>query len=590
MNNLTLILTHYFFLFCNEIKMNSALEHVYLDFFKEEKWSYIGILALHLIIFPTESIFLPQRYVKTVNHLRKETNLPSLLSKNPLERNGPRSIVLQILGAWTGVIILYGVVETLTLNTSPKLISHIRKTVFNALIERYGSNFKAVESGKTISRIMSLTLVLQRNAEWFTDDFVPVAVAVVLIWFYIVFQKNALHMAISMSVGIGTIGTFLYLRGKTIINLSAEREKFYHEMNAEMNDSFDNLFEVYNQNMESAEKTRNTERLQEYEQKSQKELQYMRNTNIITTLMVVATFAAVLITGYRAVQQGKVRGEAMGATIIIFVYFVDWMLNLSHTLPMALRRIGIIKDSLPFLNNLFDLRKQERTLTNVIAQGKIQVKDVTFAYDTAQPVLNNLNIVIEPGTSVAILGRSGSGKSTLVKLIMQMQTLQSGHILLDGHDASKISLHHLRSKVNYINQNTHLINSTILDNMQFGNRASSDTIERILTTYGLDRVFSERPGKTLLKKLQSPVGVNGSLLSLGMQKVTMLLRGILKSSVIYMFDEPVAGLDSNTRTKVLQMIRAECKGKTCVYITHIDAVRQFADKSYNLKELNHPSK
>ena len=526
----------------------SALKHVYLDFFRQEKWSYIGILALHLIIFPLESIFLPQRYVKGVNHLRKETSLPPLLSKASLERNGPRSIILQILGAWAGVIVLYGVVETLTLSTSPKLISHIRKTVFNALIERYGANFKAVESGKTISRIMSLTLVLQRNAEWFTDDFVPVSVAVVLIWFYIVFQKNALPMAISMTVGIGAIGTFLYLRGKTIVDISAERERFYHQMNAEMNDSFDNLFEVYNQNMESTEKRRNADRLAVYEQKNQEEMRYARNTNIITTVMVVVTFAAVLITGYTAVQKGKVRGEAMGATIIIFVYFVDWMLNLSHTLPNAMRRIGIIKDSMPFLNNLFDLRKQERIFTNVVDKGHVELKNITFAYDSTQPVLNNLNLEIEAGSSVAILGRSGSGKSTLVKLIMQMQTLQSGHILLDGHDASKIDLQHLRRQVNYINQNTHLINSTILDNMQFGNRASSSTIERILTTYGLDSVFSERPGKTLLAKLGSSVGVNGSLLSLGMQKVTMLLRGILKQSVVYIFDEPVAGLDEHTQS------------------------------------------
>ena len=134
--------------------------------------------------FSTREYLLPQRYVKGVNHLRKETSLPPLLSKaSHLERNGPRSIILQILGAWAGVIVLYGVVETLTLSTSPKLISQFLKTVFNALIERYGANFKAVESGKTISRIMSLTLVLQRNAEWFTDDFVPVSVAVVLIWF-----------------------------------------------------------------------------------------------------------------------------------------------------------------------------------------------------------------------------------------------------------------------------------------------------------------------------------------------------------------------------------------------------------------------
>ena len=89
-------------------------------------------------------------------------------------------------------------------------------------------------------------------------------------------------------------------------------------MNAEMNDSFDNLFEVYNQNMESTEKRRNADRLAVYEQKNQEEMRYARNTNIITTVMVVVTFAAVLITGYTAVQKGKVRGEAMGATIIIF--------------------------------------------------------------------------------------------------------------------------------------------------------------------------------------------------------------------------------------------------------------------------------
>ncbi len=578
-------------------------QKIYWDFLKKQVAPYIGLLVATIATFPIESIFLPRQYINAVTHLTKETRLPGLLEKYPhgkiqnflqdVLQGGAKGTLFRIVAAWCVVVALYAVIETIYLGVAPKLIAHIRETVFSSLIERFGEEYEDVESGKVISRILSLTLTFQKNADWLVHDFIPTTLAVLTIYIYTWTQPGAKSMAMAMTVGLGVVGCMLYARGRRTIDLSAKREAQFHKMSANMSDSFNNLFEVYNQNKENDEKGANKEQLKVYEKLSADELAFTRDTNILTTVLTMFTFAAVLLIGYtsvkKGVKKGGLSGVLMGSFIIIFMYYVDWMLQLGHNMPDALRRLGIIQEAMPFLNNIFSGNKTQRVHNAGIERGQLVLKNVTFAYDEGNPVLYNANLEITAGEKVAIVGRSGSGKSTLVKLILQMQSLDAGHILIDDTDASTIDLNYLRKRVNYINQNTRLLHKSILENMQYGNNTPAPDIVKKLEAYDLQTVFAECEGDDTLAKLHSPAGVDGGMLSLGMQKVTILLRGILKkSAVIYMFDEPVAGLDPGTRENVKRMIEKECEGKTCIYITHLQEIKDFATKVYQLKELNQP--
>jgi ABC-type transport system involved in cytochrome bd biosynthesis fused ATPase/permease subunit len=123
-----------------------------------------------------------------------------------------------------------------------------------------------------------------------------------------------------------------------------------------------------------------------------------------------------------------------------------------------------------------------------------------------------------------------------------------------------------------------------LNNIKFGNSVSNTEIEYVIKKYQLETVYAG-----LNEGLETNTGVNGGNLSLGMQKVTILLRGIFKDSKIIIFDEPLAGLDANTRQKIIKLITEYCNGKTVIIITHDKEILPYMNRIINISDLNNQS-
>jgi ABC-type multidrug transport system fused ATPase/permease subunit len=192
---------------------------------------------------------------------------------------------------------------------------------------------------------------------------------------------------------------------------------------------------------------------------------------------------------------------------------------------------------------------------------------------------------IRSGEKIAILGTSGSGKTTAMKLLVGMYPISSGSITIDNTDIQEIDLRYLRDQTNYVNQRTMLFNDTILSNIRYGHANLTDErILSVLRNYQLDVVFSK-----LNDGVHTIAGVHGGNLSLGMQKVTMLMRGLFRTAKIVVLDEPLAGLDSQTRGKVMRLIKDVCKDKTLIVITHDREIIPYMDRVENINELNQKS-
>jgi ABC-type transport system involved in cytochrome bd biosynthesis fused ATPase/permease subunit len=124
-----------------------------------------------------------------------------------------------------------------------------------------------------------------------------------------------------------------------------------------------------------------------------------------------------------------------------------------------------------------------------------------------------------------------------------------------------------------------MFNGNVMDNMIYGNDATEDQVKTVLEKYNLNSVFTN-----LDDGLNSDVGVNGGQLSLGMQKVVMIVRGILRKSKIIIFDEPLAGLDQDTRQKVINLILEENKNKTVIVITHDKEILPYMERVINVND------
>ena len=256
-------------------------------------------------------------------------------------------------------------------------------------------------------------------------------------------------------------------------------------------------------------------------------------------------------------------------------------MNLSDNIPYYLTKIGILKQSVPFLNSILSNR-QHGNKKRVINRGKIEFKKISFRYPKSDSYLyHKLSLEIKAGEHVGVMGSSGSGKTTLMKLLIRMFPLTSGSIYIDNTNIDTMDVGYLRQEVNYINQKTILFNDTIINNIKYGNPKLSDArIKSIIKQYKLDTVYQE-----IEKGIYGNSGVHGGNLSLGMQKMTILLRGVFKGGKIIIFDEPLAGLDSNTRSKFITLMNDMFKSQTVVVITHDPEIIPHMDRVIDLSKI-----
>ncbi|GAB4294193.1 MAG: lipid A export permease/ATP-binding protein MsbA [Thiohalomonadaceae bacterium] len=200
------------------------------------------------------------------------------------------------------------------------------------------------------------------------------------------------------------------------------------------------------------------------------------------------------------------------------------------------------------------------------ARGAVEYRDVTFHYDTDQtPVLHDVCLKIEPGQTVALVGRSGSGKSTMVSLLPRFYDVQQGQILIDGVDIRELELANLRDQIALVSQHIVLFNDTIERNIAYGRMsgAARDEVERAAeAAHALEFI------RNLPRGLDTLVGENGVLLSGGQRQRIAIARALLKNAPILILDEATSALDTHSERHIQQALEAVMKNRTTLVIAH----------------------
>jgi ABC-type multidrug transport system fused ATPase/permease subunit len=544
-------------------------------FIISQKYYYIIFIVVILISFPLQYAAIPTTVADIIEGLAKH-GIPmnekfTNFWKNIKSKNVAGAIVTLLI-LWIIVTILYMSQETLAMKIFPRHLHHIRQEMVAGLIERHKEEYDDIPSGEAITRVLDVSRLYAYQTEYVFVTLIPYMVGLIVVLVYTMRTNKTL--GIIAMVGLGAVIANNVFWGVKISNLSSVREGKYIYMVENMNNNFNNLMAVYINNKEKDAINDNNKLNEEHTQMFQKELQFARNSNGLSTFISVIVLVVILITGYHKVKHNQLKASHLGALVTVYVMYLHWSLELFHELPYVFRRFGIWQNSYGFVENLFRTSDSQRSNFK-ITTGAVELDNISFVYPSEDiPVLKNFNLKVNPGERVAIIGRSGSGKTTIMKLIVNLYKPTGGKVLLDGHDAQDIKIHEIRDKINYINQRTTLLNDSIMKNMQYGNDASAEEIKALLKKYDLLVVFSDIPDG-----IMASAGVNGGNLSLGMQKTVILVRGILKrNSVVYIFDEPVAGLDSNTRQKIMNMINTECAGKTVICVSHLAEIQEFVER------------
>ncbi|MEH2320273.1 ABC transporter ATP-binding protein [Nostoc sp.] len=226
------------------------------------------------------------------------------------------------------------------------------------------------------------------------------------------------------------------------------------------------------------------------------------------------------------------------------------------------------------------LEESKQTESPYKFTGKVELSHVSFGYDLNRQVLQDINLLIEPYQTVALVGRSGSGKSTLVKLLLRYFEPQSGQILIDGQDIRTLDVGKYRRRLAIVHQEVDVFNGTILDNLTYGRtNASLEQVHEACRIARVDEVVQQLP-----QGYYTVVGERGVRLSGGQRQRLGIARALLVEPDVLIFDEATSSLDYESERSIQLAIRSIQGTCTTIVIAHrLSTVRE-ADKIVVLEQ------
>ncbi|WP_292292153.1 ABC transporter ATP-binding protein [Marivita sp.] len=233
------------------------------------------------------------------------------------------------------------------------------------------------------------------------------------------------------------------------------------------------------------------------------------------------------------------------------------------------RQLGVVAEGMQTIAQPITLVDDPDAQPLQLAKGKIEIQSLTHHYGRDSGGLDQISLTIQPGEKVGLIGRSGAGKSTLVKLLLRFYDPESGRILIDGQDITKVTQDSLRMAIGMVQQDSSLLHRSVRDNILYG-RPDATEADLVAATEQAQadafiRTLQDLQGRT---GYEAQVGERGVKLSGGQRQRVTLARVILKNAPILLLDEATSALDSEVEAAIQDTLYGMMEGKTVIAIAH----------------------
>lgn len=254
---------------------------------------------------------------------------------------------------------------------------------------------------------------------------------------------------------------------------------------------------------------------------------------------------------------------------VIYI-FITYLKQIFEPIQRIVENFETIQEAVVSINKIYDILDNKEYLedfekgTNLDkVNGKIEFKNVWFAYEGENWILKNVSFVINPGESIAFVGRTGSGKTTIINLINRFYEIQKGEILLDGINIKDINLHSLRRKIGIILQDPFIFAKSIKDNIELNENLSDEAIMETIQLASAEDFI-----KSLPNGIYEIASERGNSFSAGQKQLIAFARIFAHDPSIFILDEATANIDTKTEELIQDSIDKISKEKTSIFIAH----------------------
>ena len=284
----------------------------------------------------------------------------------------------------------------------------------------------------------------------------------------------------------------------------------------------------------------------------------------LSEFLGVTAVVALLFIGSKQVFAQQLSPEVFLTFIFAFYSVIDP----SKALTQAWFNLQKASAAMDRIDQVLDIKPEIINIANAISKSEfnhsIELKNVTFRYQAGLPdVLKNINLKIEKGQTIALIGKSGSGKSTLVDLLPRLYDVKQGEILIDGINIKNLDLNSLRSLFAVVTQEAILFHGTIAENILFGSKSGINDIKEAAALAYADEFI-----KTADQGYETSIGDRGQKLSGGQRQRLTLARALLRNAPILILDEATSALDTESEQYIQQALDAVLPNMTAIVIAH----------------------
>ena len=282
----------------------------------------------------------------------------------------------------------------------------------------------------------------------------------------------------------------------------------------------------------------------------------------------------VIYVGGQQYIDGKITSIGIIAEFILYVNMLTWPVAVVGWLTSIVQRAEASQKRInEFLKVEPSIKNEASQITPI--NGSIEFKNVTFTYeDTEITALNNISFTVNAGETVAFLGKTGSGKSTILDLVARLYDVSSGELLMDGVPIQEKNLNSLRSAIGAVPQDAFLFSDTIENNIRFGDEtASFEEIQEVAK-----KAVVHKNIEGFSKKYDTILGERGITLSGGQKQRVSIARALLKNPKIYLFDDCLSAVDTETEEEILNNLKRLSENKTTLIVSHRVSSAKNADK------------